>query len=1046
MLVLTGAELCITDAQALSPVELPGDTESHNWILNRANYNPEDFAVTDDWTATSTDQPGDAHVFLKQAGNSGDTIGNFINPQDGLPSGISSDLDGLVGMEGSLVLHVADPLDGLETIVLQLDYRQIGDNFGPGSSTLVPVLKVGGVPVGTDGQADNFISNDTVLPSPVVILSELLGTTVHAGQYFWQWNVRGMDLSAGYTIEWDTPGVFRDLSYSPQALLSEIQLDQGTQFAEAEPEPTLAKLRSYTFPATTENYNWTLSRANYVPEDFESTDDWTALSTDQPDNANVFLKQTSGNFIMPEETAPRELDGLRGTGGSLILHDADPLDGLETIVLQLSYRQVGETFSPGSSNLVPILKVGGVPVGANGQADFFAFDDIALPSLASASIDADAGQYAWQWDLRELDLSAGYTIEWNTPGTLSGDNAPDALLTEIQLDQSARFIQLVEPGLTSYQLPGESESYGWSLNRANYPPEDFESGDDWQAFPTDQPGETDVFVSKTGANFIFSVEDSADGLYGRNGTVMVSDTAPPAGLQTIVLQLNYALFPEDFSPGSENLAPILKIGGVPLGEDGRADTFLATDSIKPDPYGSIFNLWGVEAGQYAWQWDLRDLGGLDLSAGYTIEWATPASGYKWDTRKESVAVLTGIQLDHSNTYTQVLSGPAAYDIPEELPERGVIGQLPPPTGNPNLFDNGSFETLTPYLEFLLDNATNNKAEIPATDPTDPGTAYLSDWNVPGIGLYVVRAAAPPGRQASDGNIYLELGQSPDRFGRPVSGSLGKELLLEAGVTYRFSFDQYFPKDSGSSNGRRSCNFFVSTSSLYNNHNLVFQINFSYFGSDQLARSSFSLREAGWAGETIQDEDGEFYLTDDFTGGWVTRWADFTPLVSGLYSLRVSPGGPHQDKDIIHIDNFSLTVVSEASLRLVDQWRLSHFYYYASAGEAADTADPDGDGLSNLIEYALRSDPHKINRGMNVAQTDGAEKHTTLTFGRRADPDLVYTVEATDDLAQGIWTPIFRSTDLSVLDTDSDTFVVEDDDALEPGDKRFFRLSVENTDE
>ena len=600
--------------------------------------------------------------------------------------------------------------------------------------------------------------------------------------------------------------------------------------------------------------------------------------------------------------------------------------------------------------------------------------------------------------------------------------------------------------LNPIDLPGESESYTWSLNRANYTPEDFESADDWQAFSTNQPQETSVFVSKIGSNFIFPIEDSADGLYGRNGGIVLNDTAPPEELETIVLQLDYRqIGSSPFKPGSQHLAPILKVGGIPPGGDGRADTFQGNDTLVTSAFPNAFPFVLVDAGHYSWQWDVR---GLDLSAGYTIEWATPADGVLHNGNDYSeVALLTGIRLDQGTTYAPVVTGAATYAIPEELPERDIMGHLPAPTGNPNLFENGSFETLTPYLEYLLENADNHEAEVPATDPTDPGTAYMPGWVMPTPGVDLIQPPETSSQQATDGHNYIRLGTYKDQYGRTSTSRIYAYVWLEAGVTYRFSFDTLSPIDYGfhiySPNyGNSSYSFSVNSVNTGSDAN--YSISYQFISLNQLCRvdETLGVRNPDGTGTRLLDKRSEIYLADNFDGdGWTTRWAEFTLPVSGQYRIQIGPS--------ITVDNFNLSVVSGANLHLREQWRLDHFDYYTNLGAAADNADPDGDGLSNLLEYALRRDPlaAEAEESLSLDQTDGVDKRLTVSFDRRNDPDLIYTVEASDNLEFGTWDAIFHSTDPSTLDTtDADSFVVEDSAALEPGEKRFFRLSVKNTDE
>lgn len=70
-------------------------------------------------------------------------------------------------------------------------------------------------------------------------------------------------------------------------------------------------------------------------------------------------------------------------------------------------------------------------------------------------------------------------------------------------------------------------------------------------------------------------------------------------------------------------------------------------------------------------------------------------------------------------------------------------------------------------------------------------------------------------------------------------------------------------------------------------------------------------------------------------------------------------------------------------------------------EAAANADPDKDGIPNLLEYALDLDPEIAGTaGLPTVATDGGG--LTLTY-RRARPELTYTVKTTTDLADGNWT-------------------------------------------
>jgi Subtilase family/MBG domain len=83
------------------------------------------------------------------------------------------------------------------------------------------------------------------------------------------------------------------------------------------------------------------------------------------------------------------------------------------------------------------------------------------------------------------------------------------------------------------------------------------------------------------------------------------------------------------------------------------------------------------------------------------------------------------------------------------------------------------------------------------------------------------------------------------------------------------------------------------------------------------------------------------------------------------------------------------------------WVASHFSVAEQeSGQAAASADPDGDGLPNLGEYALGSDPHGFTPPLRAVREEGA---LAITFTRPAGlADVACTAEASEDLLQ--WSP------------------------------------------
>lgn len=125
----------------------------------------------------------------------------------------------------------------------------------------------------------------------------------------------------------------------------------------------------------------------------------------------------------------------------------------------------------------------------------------------------------------------------------------------------------------------------------------------------------------------------------------------------------------------------------------------------------------------------------------------------------------------------------------------------------------------------------------------------------------------------------------------------------------------------------------------------------------------------------------------------------------------------------------------------------------NGGQAAPTADPDGDGHSNLEEFAFLTDP-TISNNVNATSYATADasgvKYGRITFPvRKFAPDLTYTVEASDTLAAGSWTPLWTSADgfsapvvISAVDqTDRTVVTVQDTQASPPATRRFLRVKI-----
>ncbi len=88
---------------------------------------------------------------------------------------------------------------------------------------------------------------------------------------------------------------------------------------------------------------------------------------------------------------------------------------------------------------------------------------------------------------------------------------------------------------------------------------------------------------------------------------------------------------------------------------------------------------------------------------------------------------------------------------------------------------------------------------------------------------------------------------------------------------------------------------------------------------------------------------------------------------------------------------------------LDLWRHTHLGTTANTGTAADTADFDRDGVSNLLEYALGTVPTSAS-SVSIPTASTSQLKLQLTF-LRAHSDVTYHIEASSDLSASSWTVI-----------------------------------------
>jgi autotransporter-associated beta strand protein len=130
-------------------------------------------------------------------------------------------------------------------------------------------------------------------------------------------------------------------------------------------------------------------------------------------------------------------------------------------------------------------------------------------------------------------------------------------------------------------------------------------------------------------------------------------------------------------------------------------------------------------------------------------------------------------------------------------------------------------------------------------------------------------------------------------------------------------------------------------------------------------------------------------TGSFTGwtnGVLTR-------TNGLYGTLNYAGGDGNDVVL------RLGAVANG----YSDWRLAKFGTVENTGNAADTADADGDGLANLAEYALGLDPTRPDPSPGSVVLNGSVLEYRYTRSLAAkNAGIVYLVEWSDTLAANDW--------------------------------------------
>jgi hypothetical protein len=157
--------------------------------------------------------------------------------------------------------------------------------------------------------------------------------------------------------------------------------------------------------------------------------------------------------------------------------------------------------------------------------------------------------------------------------------------------------------------------------------------------------------------------------------------------------------------------------------------------------------------------------------------------------------------------------------------------------------------------------------------------------------------------------------------------------------------------------------------------------------------------------------------------------------AGTYVLRLSAANAFGETS----SDLTITVATNPAAVFAD-WQELNWPGATDLAIIGPMADPDGDGIANLMEFALGTTPKDGNAVDTRLEVVGANIEFTYTRNRAA-AGVSYVVEWSDTLAPGSWSTVgVVETDISE-DPNSPLQTIKATVPPGTGTKRFVRLRV-----
>ncbi len=203
-----------------------------------------------------------------------------------------------------------------------------------------------------------------------------------------------------------------------------------------------------------------------------------------------------------------------------------------------------------------------------------------------------------------------------------------------------------------------------------------------------------------------------------------------------------------------------------------------------------------------------------------------------------------------------------------------------------------------------------------------------------------------------------------------------------------------------------------------------------FEVDDAQTAPGSLVVTAASSNTALLPNGNIQLAGSGSNRTITATPNQNQFGSSTITVSVSDGS------LTTSQTFVLTVSGSNS----DSWRLTHFGTTQNSGTAASTFDADGDGESNLLEYATGQNPKAGTTASTPVEVSPTDFSLTYTRSRAALAEgIVFEVEWSDSLASSGWSTVGVSD--QVLSESAQTQTIKATFPKGTNGKRFARLKV-----